>query len=450
MSGQKIWASILSDLKTQVSASTFKTWFSGSSVLDFKEGASGGVLVVGVKNSFLKEQVETRYLSVIEKVAKKKGLDMAIAFEVLKEEKATPTTEAPLFSGEAPTFINSFKKIDNLNPAHTFKNFVVGASNNLAFMAFGQVAESPGAVYNPLFVYGETGVGKTHLLQACGNEVLNKVADAKVLYVSAEKFTNDYIESLGNRTQAHFRQKYRSVDVLIVDDVQFLAGKESTQDEFFYTFNELYLSGRQVVLACDRHPKDLGRLKDRLVSRFLGGMIVDVGNPDLELRVAILKSKCQEKGVVLNDDLLTYIAQSCSGSVRELEGLLVQVLSLTKLSSGKMTVEQIKAVVDRNKVVVKDPVSSKVVVGAVSKHFKIAKDDLCGSRRKAQLVRARQVLMFLLRVDLGMALDAIGEVVGGRDHSTIIYGVDKVEALYSKDQVMRDEIARIRASFQQN
>lgn len=451
MSGQKIWASILSDVKTQISSSTFKTWFAGSCVVDFKEEEGGSVLVVGVRNHFLKEQVENRYLSIIQEAAKKKGLgDTKVSFAVLKASDVNvEPAEAPLFSGEAPTFINSFRKIDNLNPFHTFSNFVVGSSNNLAFMAFSQVSEKPGAVYNPLFIYGETGVGKTHLLQACGNEILNKISDAKVLYVSAEKFTNDYIESLNNRTQQHFRQKYRNVDTLIVDDIQFLSGKESTQDEFFYTFNELYLSGRQVIIASDRHPKDLGRLKDRLVSRFLGGMTVDIGRPDLELKIAILRAKCKEKGVLLEDEILAYIAESCQGSVRELEGLLVQVLSITRLTSGKITLEEIVGIIDRNKVISPNPISPQKVISVVSRHFKIPKEDLCGSRRKAHFVKARQVLMFLLRKDLGMGLDAIGDLLGGKDHSTVIYGIDKIQGLLDKNQAVRDEISRIRSSFQQ-
>jgi chromosomal replication initiator protein len=451
MNGQKVWASILSDVKNQVSTSTFKTWFSGSHVLDFKEGDSKKILVVGLKSSFLKEQVESRYRDLIEEATIRKGFsNTSVSFVVSSREKTKEdASPAPLFSGEAPVFINSFKKTDNINHLHTFDSFVVGPSNNIAFLAFAQASEKPGNLYNPLFIFGETGVGKTHLLHSFGNDVLNKFSDAKVLYVSSEKFTNDYIESLNNRTQVHFRNKYRNVDVLLIDDVQFLAGKESTQDEFFYTFNELFLSGKQIVLACDRHPKDLGRLKERLVSRFLGGMTVDISNPDLELRIAILKSKCKEKGVVLSSEILTYIAESSNGSVRELEGLLVQALSLTKLASGKISSDDLKRVVDKNKRVVKDPPTPGKVIDTVSKHFRISKEDLCGLRRKSSIVYARQILMYLLRLDLKLPLDSIGELLGGRDHSTVIYGVDKVEGLASKSQGTRDEISRIRSSFQQ-
>ena len=347
----------------------------------------------------------------------------------------------------APTYIGISRKIDGLNPNHTFENFVVGSSNNLAFLAFNQVGGNLGSVYNPLFVYGPTGVGKTHLLQACGNAVLLEIVDAKVLYVSAEKFTNDYIESLRDRTMAAFRQKYRGVDLLLVDDVQFLAGKESTQDEFFYTFNELYLSGRQIVLAADRHPRELGRLKERLVSRFLGGMAVDVARPDLELRTAILKAKCRERKLNLNDEIIDYIARQCSNEVRELEGVLVQVLSLIRIS-GKISLLQIKTAIERGrKNVVIKPAPGKIIE-AVSRHFKIASGDICGLRRKARLVRARQVLMYLLRQELGLPLGVIGDLIGGRDHSTVLYGIERVSKEMAADRSKNDEVLRIRSLFQ--
>src|SRR3990167_776250 len=449
MEGQKIWASILAGIKSQISSSTFKTWFAGSFVLDYKKNDGENLLIVGVKNNFLKEQVETRYQKIIDKTVKKNGfLKTRVIFVVSKNDRQEVLGKnEPLFSGVAPTYIGISRKIDGLNPNHTFENFVVGSSNNLAFLAFNQVGGNFGSVYNPLFVYGPTGVGKTHLLQACGNAVLLEIVDAKVLYVSAEKFTNDYIESLRDRTMAAFRQKYRGVDLLLVDDVQFLAGKESTQDEFFYTFNELYLSGRQIVLAADRHPRELGRLKERLVSRFLGGMAVDVARPDLELRTAILKAKCRERKLNLNDEIIDYIARQCSNEVRELEGVLVQVLSLIRIS-GKISLLQIKTAIERGrKNVVIKPAPGKIIE-AVSRHFKIASGDICGLRRKARLVRARQVLMYLLRQELGLPLGVIGDLIGGRDHSTVLYGIERVSKEMAADRSKNDEVLRIRSLFQ--
>lgn len=449
MDGQKVWNTIITTIKSQVSAATFRTWFSGTFVLDYKKSEGRDFLVVGLKNNFMKEQLSHRYLPMIEDIVKEKGFGRTeVVFVVAKNEnsKEKSVKNEPLFSGIAPTYFNSRRKTEGLNPTHSFENFVVGPSNNLAYLAFRQVLNNLGSLYNPLFVYGPTGVGKTHLLQASGNEILNRSVDAKILYVSAEKFTNDFIESLGNKTTSSFRQKYRGVDVLLVDDAQFFAGKESTQDEFFYTFNELFLSGRQIILAGDQHPRELSRLKDRLMSRFLGGMTVDIGRPDLELRVAIIRAKCKEKGVDLDPEVVDFIAQSTHGGVRELEGILVQVLLLTKLSPGKISVSQIKDSIEKNKQVISPPTPGKII-DSISRHFRIASGDLCGSSRKANFVYPRQILMYLLRQELDLPLMGIGKIVGGRDHSTVLYGIEKIDKLIKTSQDRRDEVARIRSIF---
>ena len=448
MSEQKVWANILAGVKSQVSSSTYKTWFLGSFLLDFKKGDDKNLLIVGVKNSFVKEQIETRYIELISNVSKKAGFSGEVLFVVSKVEKNKAAGDgAPLFSGVAQTYIGFSRKNEALNPSHTFENFVIGQANNLAYLAFKNASESPGRVYNPLFVWGHTGVGKTHLLQAIGNEILGKVLDAKVLYASAEKFTNDYIESLNSRTTPAFRQKYRGVDVLLLDDVQFFSGKESTQDEFFFTFNELHMAGKQIVLASDKHPRDIGRIQDRLLSRFMGGMTVDIQIPDVELRSAILKFKCHEKGVEVGGEVIDYIASRCQGGVRELEGLLIQVLTLTKLSSGKITLDEIKRAVGGNIKEAKSRPTPGKIIDAVCRHFRIGSNLIYGQTRKASVVYPRQILMYLLRSDLGLALEGIGELVGGRDHSTVLYGIEKIAKLVATDQNKRDEISRIRATF---
>ncbi len=445
--GQKVWASILDSVKQQVSSSTFKTWFAGSYALEQKKTGSRSVLVVELRNNFIKEQLKTKYGALIRQITSEKGfLETDVIFVVTKNVSGTNSSHlAPLFSGIAQTYIAS-RRSESLNIAHTFENFVVGSSNNLAFLAARQVAENLGRLYNPLFIWGLTGVGKTHLLQAVGNEVLTKTIDAKVLYVTCEKFTNDFIESIGNRSTQAFRHKYRNVDVLLIDDVQFLMGKEGTQDEFFHTFNELYLAGKQIILASDRRPQELARIKERLVSRFLGGMICDIARPDLELRVAILKSKCRARSVVLPGELINYIAGTCETGARELEGVLIQVLSLHRLSGG-ISLDEVKKTLGTSIKVGKARPSPGKIIEVVSRHFKIASSDLCGSRRKSSLVRARQILMFLLREDLGLGLANIGQLVGGRDHSTVIYGIDRVGREIALNQNKKDEIARIRLSF---
>lgn len=449
MDGQKIWTQVLAGVKSQISSSMFRTWFGGSYVVDFRRGEGKNVLVVGLRNNFIKEQVESRFLAIITREASRNGVgEVEIVFKVSAAPKKVDGRGAePLFTGVAPTYLGVRRLSENLNPGHTLSNFVVGPSNNLAYLACQSAVGELGKTYNPLFIYGPTGVGKTHLLQAVGNEVLNKYLDGRVLYASAEKFTNDYIESLRNKTTPAFRNKYRNVDLLLVDDVQFLAGKESTQDEFFYTFNELSLAGRQIVLAADRHPTELARIQERLGSRFLAGMTVDIARPDLELRIAILRAKCREHNIILDDEVISYIAQVCQSSVRELEGVLVRILSIIKLAGGKISLEAVRGVVEKQRVIERPVVTPGKIMEAVCRNFKVSVGELCGPKRKTHLVRARQVLMYLLRHDLNLPLEAVGALVGGRDHSTVIYSISRVEREVLVNQSGRDRVARIRLAF---
>ena len=448
MESQKIWSKILSEIKKQVSASTFKTWFAGSFVAKYQEGDQKNILIVSFKNNFLKEQIEKRYLPLINKQALKEiGKDTEVLLIVSQKEKVRTRVKEPIFSGVAPTFLINTRRSDDLNPNHTFENFVVGGSNNLAYLVAKQVVASPGTNYNPLLVYGPTGVGKTHMLQAIGNEIRNRIPDAKVLYASSERFTNDYLESLSNKTQAAFRTKYRNVNILLIDDIQFFAGKESTQDEFFNTFNDLYLAGRQIVIAADRHPKELGKLKERLVSRFLGGMVADITPPDLEMKIVILKTKCKEKGMNLDNDTISYIANSCYGNARELDGILISTLSLARLSGSKIDLETIKSIVQKTQTDNSQRLSPETIISAVCSYFNVKSTDLQSPSRKSSLVFARQILMYFLRKELRMPLEQIGQLVGGRDHSTIIHGLGRVEKGILNNQLAKDEILRIRSLF---
>lgn len=444
--GQKVWSDVCSRLKSQVSTSTYRTWFFGSFVLDFKQEEGKPLLIVGVKNNFLKEQIENRYKDIVAKAFLDCGFgETSVIFVVAQKNIPRAPIVAPIFTGIVPEALARGVRSDSLNPNHTFGNFVVGFSNNLAYLAATKVAGDLGGSYNPLMVYGSVGVGKTHLLQAIGNQVLSKVIDAKVLYITSEKFTNDFLDSLRNKTQAAFRQKYRNVDLLLVDDIQFLAGKESTQDEFFHTFNEICLSGRQIVIASDRHPRELGRLKERLVSRFLGGMTADISLPDLEMRTAIIGAKCAERGVRLEAELINWVANESTGGVRELEGMLTSMLAYMKINGGRVTVEEIKSAVRGSKPATKDLPTPGRVIEVVSRHFKVDSLALRGSSRKASIVLARQVLMYFLRTELGLPLEQVGELVGGRDHSTVIHGVEKISRIISANQKKKDDILRIQS-----
>ena len=443
--GEKIWSSILGSVKSQLSASTFKTWFSGSYVAQFTKGENKNVLTVAVRNNFLKEQVETRYLPIIAKVKKEKGFgDVEITFAVDVRKTIKNGQTEPLFTGVAPGYFVGGKRPDALNPSYTFLNFVVGASNNIAYLSSKQVVESLAQNYNPLLIFGPTGVGKTHLMQAAGNEIMSKYAGIKILYTTAEKFTNDYIEAIGARSTAAFRQRYRGADLLLLDDVHFLAGKESTQDEFFYTFNELHMGGKQIILASDRHPRELLRLQERLASRLVGGMTADIGYPDVEMKSAIISQKCREAGVVLDGKIVEFLANSGGGGIRELEGLVVATLAQIKLSGGSIDLARVESLVQINSQAHKNSLTVGQISMAVCKHFRIEEERVRGNSRKAKVAFARQILMYLLRHELGLSLASIGDFVGGRDHSTVIHSIDKIENIIINNSAMRDDILRIK------
>lgn len=437
--GQKLWNSALAALKNQFTASVYRTWFSHSYVLDFKNQGEKSLLIVGVPNTFIKEQVEQRYFDKILGELKKQQESIELVFVVSVKKEVKKAANEPILTGTANN-VFGVTKVGGLNPNHSFSNFVVGFSNNLAYLTATQVAKEPGSHYNPLLIYGPTGVGKTHLLQAVGNEILKNSEGAKVVYVSAERFTNEFIESLRNKTQDVFRDKYRKADVLLVDDVQFLAGKDGTQDEFFFTFNELFLAGKQLVCASDRHPRDIGKLKDRLLSRLLGGMAADVQLPDLEMKMAIINEKCKEKSLTLPADIVAYIAQSCPGGARELEGALISVLAQIKLSNGKVDLTELKLSFEGK--TIKPSATPGKIIDAVCKYYKVKSGDICGASRKASLVRARQTLMYLLRKELDLPLAQIGQLLGGRDHSTVIHSIGKVDRL-QQETAKSDEILRI-------
>lgn len=437
--GQKAWGEVLAALKLSVSASSFRTWFSGSYVVDLQERSDKKILVVGVKNSFLKEQIEKRYLNFINDQLKNNSPDLEVVFVISQKEK-DHLSNVPLITGVAHSYISRNRRSDTLNTAHNFTNFVVGPTNNIAHMAAVQVSNNLGVSYNPLVFWGPTGVGKTHLLQAIGNEVVSKYPECKVMYVTSEKFTNDYLESLANRSQIAFRQKYRNVDLLLFDDLQFLAGKESTQDEFFHTFNELVLSNRQVVAVCDRHPRELSKLKERLVSRFLGGMCADIGLPDFEMKVSIINSKCRERGVRLDADVVEYIAQECKGGARELEGLLTTTLAQMRIEQGlslAVIKTGLKSQPRHNNIGAQD------IVDEVSNYFKVRVSDLKGSSRRTKILLARQITMYLMRKIINLSLVNIGDFLGGKDHSTVLHSINKIGFLVENRADVRDDILRI-------
>jgi len=334
----------------------------------------------------------------------------------------------------------------NLNPRYTFENFVVGSSNDFAHAAAHAVAKSPGTKYNPLFIYGGVGLGKTHLMQAVGNEILRNDPSKRIEYVTIESFTNEFINSISKKKNETFVEKYRNVDVLIIDDMQFLAGKEKTQDEFFHTFNALHQANKQIIISSDKPPKMLTMLEDRLTSRFEMGITVDIQPPDLETRSAIIQSKATSQGIVLPLDVVDYIARHAQSNIRELEGTLTKVLAASEHRGAEPTLPQVQQLLAadaaaRPKI---KPVGTKVIIERVSAYFDLPVSDLCGEKRDKEIVVPRQIAMYLMRVEMGISFPKIANAVGGRDHTTAMHSVRKIEKLVETDDNLRNDIQALR------
>lgn len=332
-----------------------------------------------------------------------------------------------------------------LNPKYVFERFVIGASNRFAHAAAVAVAEAPAKAYNPLFIYGESGLGKTHLLHAIGHEALQLHDGFEVLYVSSEKFTNELIRSIRQQSTEEFRNRYRSIDILMIDDIQFIAGKESTQEEFFHTFNELYQSGKQIIVSSDRHPKNIPTLHDRLRSRFEGGLIADVQAPDFEMRAAILNAKGQALGIHVPTDVLEYVARKVQSNIRELEGALNKIIALAQLFNTPIRMEiAAQALNDADLEARRAKITPEGIINQVTSHFKVSLAEIRGRGRSKDIVVPRQVAMYLLREETGASLVEIGQLLGGRDHSTVMHGIARMEKGLETDSSLRSHVNAIR------
>ena len=340
-----------------------------------------------------------------------------------------------------------------LNERYTFQRFVVGNDNQLAQAASQAVAKNPARTYNPLFLYGGTGLGKTHLMHAIGNEILQRKPDARICYVPTEQFTNEMVTAIREGRTPEFRARYRAIDLLLVDDVQFLEGKERTQEEFFHTFNALYDAGRQIVLTSDRHPKDLGGLEGRLVSRFEWGLVADVNPPDYETRVAILRKKADEDDVVLDPDVLDLIARSCESSVRELEGAIIKLLAFSSLTRQELTMELAETALSsivRGRGGQRDSLRPESIRDRVAEAWGVSGSALASKRRTRDIMVPRQVAMYLIKEFLDLPLQSIGETFGGRDHSTVIHSLKKVEERLNGDPAFRGRVDEVRKELAQS
>jgi chromosomal replication initiator protein len=431
------WQATLGQLQLDMSKAAFDTWVSSAELINYDHET--GCFEIGVKNAYARDWLADRLSAKISRILTgMMGRTVSTEIKVWSSTIAREQKEKPLPQSEQP---QTFHENPTVNGRYRFDNFVVGANNRLAHAACMAVAESPARAYNPLFLYGGVGLGKTHLLHAIGHAC--QPANLNVLYVSSEEFTNDLINAIRTHTTPAFREKYRQVDVLLIDDIQFIAGKESTQEEFFHTFNTLHGQNKQIVISSDRSPKSLVTLEERLRSRFEWGLTADVQAPDIETRLAILRTKAERAGRNVQAEILELIARQVQSNIRELEGALNRVLAYADLSGIPLTLELAHtALAD----FLPQGVDLKPddVLEAVSRSFGISNDRLLGRERTREVALPRQIAMYLLREEAGISLPQIGELSGGRDHTTVIYGCDKVNNLMETDDRLRRQVLKIR------
>lgn len=436
---EKIWSDALTLIKNsnQIDTLAFDTWIATASIYKIE----GDDVILKVDNDFFKETLETKYLRLVQNaikyVTQREYNIMVISSEnIVKAESLYPKEEQ-----QKPV---SPDIAANLNPKYVFESFVVGNSNRMAHAASLAVAESPAGAYNPLFIYGNSGLGKTHLMHSIAHYILQKKPDTKVLYVTSETFTNELINSISNNKNEEFRNKYRNIDVLLIDDIQFIAQKERTQEEFFHTFNALHGSNKQIILSSDRPPKEIKTLEERLKTRFESGLIADIQPPDYETRIAILRKKAIQDGLNVPDSVMNHIAKYITTNIRELEGALTRIVALAKISKQDITVElaedALKDIFERKS---ENKLTTDYIMEIVADFYNITVDDLKGSKRPKKIAYPRQIGMYLARKLLDTSLSKIGEDYGGRDHTTIIHACKKIEEDLEKDKVLEKDLMEL-------
>lgn len=444
---KQLWENVLVEIELSVSKANFTTWFKGTHILKREDG----IVYVGVPSQFSKDWLSDKHHKTILNALRNfapdiRGIEYVISKEPRREERPRQSSQSPELSsvGSLPLHEHYTNRADNLNPRYVFETFVVGPFNELAYAASQAVVGNPGITYNPLFIYGSTGYGKTHLIQAIGNHIKKMHANKKVYYVPSERFGSEYVAALQNNNVQTFKDKYRAYDVLVMDDIQFLSGREKTQEELFHLFNALYENNKQIVFSSDQHPNYIPKMEDRLKSRFAQGMIVDISAPDHESRVAILKAKAAHNNFYLADDIIDHIAAAVEGNIRDLEGVLNRVMCQTHLKGGTLTLADIKHVV-KDSVKPARTVSTKDVVKRIAEFYDIEEEAIYEKTRKKEVVRPRQLIMFIMREDFGVSYPAIGQKLGGRDHTTVIHSCEKIKQDLSSDTALQQELYQLRS-----
>lgn len=457
LSAIEVWNRILDRARHELPEQTFRTWLEPTEPLALE----GNTIIVGSPDQFAADWNESKHAELLSSLAPiALGHPLSVIFRVHEERRTRnqmdlfvppPTNQSTAVSEQKRGGINT-----QLSDRYTFDHFVVGKSNELAFAAAHAISEAPGHVYNPLFIYGDTGLGKTHLMQAVAHEVLNQHPATRITFIGTEQFTNEMIGSIQNRTTQEFRRRYRETDLLLVDDIQFLKGKEATQEEFFHTFNALYEAGRQIILTSDRPPSEIPGLEARLVSRFEWGMVADIELPDFEHRIAILRKKAaiDHLEMTIPEDVISFIAEHVRSSVRELEGSIIKLLAYASLKHREITVDVAREAL-RDKLRLNEGthanivgLSAEVIQGTVAREWGITTEGLRSKTRTKALTTPRQVAMHFMRELLSMQLVEIGAAFGGRDHSTVIHSLERVTTAIREDPMFAQRVGRLRAIFE--
>jgi len=439
------WERVLGRLKNEVSELVFETWLRPLRFV----AREGSDFFIATPHKFFKQWIEDNHIDQIEEAARiELGVeDISIEIEVAEEEREDE--RRPDFDGDEPPRIDKERLIRErgLNPRYTFDRFVVGTGNQFAHAAASAVADSPGASYNPLFIYSGVGLGKTHLLHAIGNEVLVRHPRLRVRYIPAEKFTNELIAGIRTKKMPEFRERYRNADVLLVDDVQFIAGKSSTEEEFFHTFNDLYSSRKQIVVSSDKFPKEIPILEERIRSRFEWGLVADIQPPDIETRVAIINQKAEAENIRLPEDVALYLASVVKNNVRELEGYLLQIGARASLMNKEINLELAKSFLSSVAPPGKE-ISPDNIIKAVAEHYQLKISDLRSDRRFKLVAVPRQIAMYLIRKITTCSFPEIGHMFGGRDHTTVMYAVRKIEKKLTDDVLLRNSVDTLRKKIE--
>jgi chromosomal replication initiator protein len=440
---RQLWENSLSEIELEVSKANYNTWFKDTFVFKQEEN----IVYLGVPNQFVKDWLSNKYHSFILKTLRKASDNVrGLEYIVSKNNPYKKSISESVYSrsiNELPLSDFYINKEDNLNPRYIFESFIVGSFNELAFAAAQAVVNKPGIAYNPLFIYGKTGHGKTHLIQAIGNQIKTADPSKKVYYVTSERFALDYLASLQMNNVNSFKERYRKYDVLIMDDIQFFSNKEKTQEELFHVFNTMYDNNRQIIFSSDKHVNYIPGLEERLKSRFSAGMIIDIPTPDHESRMAILQSKAKQNNIDIPEEIIQYLSLSIEGNIRELEGTLNMIICQTKLKDKCPSINEVKNLI-KNNIKPKKTVPVKDIVKAVADFYNIGEDEIYKKTRKKEVVKPRQLIMYILREDFNIPYPTIGQKLGGRDHTTVIHSYEKVKNDLKLDGSLIDEINQIR------